>query len=248
MMGKIPHSVMFGLLLCGCALNLEGGREREDGAVDADAPDARDRIDQLLEPFPDPDASGEDADISEDPAEDEPACECDPGETASCTIECLIVGYTVEGYRECEDGCTWGPCEMYSEGPDLCNGVDDDCDAGVDENCQNGVIFPELPIEAGRTFTLQVKHRKAYICLICEYEGPCGHAREGGPVVVDGDEPDCLWEWKVRLPAPGFYYFTILHEPDNDACTYEEVINCLCDEEELFRAVLPVTGTGTCPE
>lgn len=247
-MGKIHHILFFALLICGCTLNTGGGGDREDGTDDADAPDAHDRIDQLLEPRPDPDAPGEDVEIIDDAVEEELVCECDPGETASCTIACLITGYTVEGYRECEDGCTWGACVMYSEGPDLCNGVDDDCDASVDEDCQGGVIFPEPPVEAGRTFILQARHRKALICLVLEYDGPCGHVRDESPEVIDGEEPDALWEWYVRPPAPGFYYFTILHEPDNDVCTYEEVINCLCDEEELFRAVLPVTGAGTCPE
>lgn len=59
---------------------------------------------------------------------------CELGTTRSCTNSCGT------GIEECVSGCTWsGVCTI----PEVCNGVDDDCDQAIDEDfecVQNEIV------------------------------------------------------------------------------------------------------------
>lgn len=61
----------------------------------------------------------------------DPACECDNGQTEACGP--AAVGICTPGSRVCVNN-HWGDC-VPGTGPDaeVCNGLDDDCDATIDE-------------------------------------------------------------------------------------------------------------------
>ena len=71
-------------------------------------------------------------------------CGCAPGSAEACYTGPEAtegVGRCRAGFRLCEEGGVWGPCELevLPRGDDeaLCDGVDDDCDGDVDEGLQN---------------------------------------------------------------------------------------------------------------
>lgn len=65
-------------------------------------------------------------------------CECTPGEQGSC-----ITGCGSTGEKTCSASCTWSSCVRP---PEICNGVDDDCDLQVDED---GVCGPNADASIG---------------------------------------------------------------------------------------------------
>ncbi len=113
----------------------------EDGYGDADdtteaceAPegfvsDATDCDDGDASAFPGAEELCDGVDNSCDGTVDE-GCSCEEGETQSCGSD---VGECEAGTQSCVDG-VWGDCRDAVEGtPELCDGLDNDCDAGSDE-------------------------------------------------------------------------------------------------------------------
>jgi MYXO-CTERM domain-containing protein len=57
-------------------------------------------------------------------------CECRPNETRDCGND---IGVCAAGQQTCQPDGTWGPCDGASDPqPEMCNGLDDDCDGTVD--------------------------------------------------------------------------------------------------------------------
>jgi hypothetical protein len=68
----------------------------------------------------------------------DPSCTCLSGETQTCGI---TAPPCVQGVQTCVDG-TWGPCEGSVEPePEICDGVDNDCNGMVDDSplCSGGL-------------------------------------------------------------------------------------------------------------
>jgi hypothetical protein len=74
-----------------------------------------------------------DDDCDGDADEGVAAC-CRPGEIRPCGID---RGRCTTGEQQCDGEQRWGTCSGIQPGPEVCNGVDDDCNALIDEGTTN---------------------------------------------------------------------------------------------------------------
>jgi MYXO-CTERM domain-containing protein len=74
----------------------------------------------------------------------DPGCDCVTGDTRPCG-ETSDVGACQPGTQTCAADGTWGGCEgSVGPMPEMCNGIDDDCDGAVDNTSSNDDVGPGL--------------------------------------------------------------------------------------------------------
>jgi hypothetical protein len=158
-------------------------------------------------------------------------CDCVSGATRSCGTD---VGECVSGLETCDGAGRWGPCLGGTDAvPEVCDALDNDCDAATDE----GGICPRFPP------VVTCPGSRSVVTGTTAVLAGSGSDPDGGPVTFD-------WTVVTRPtgsianPAPAAAATTSF-TPDRDG-SYTLRLCVTDDELETSCCTLTITATPSC--